>query len=82
VVVGGRVVVEQILSGQVEGPAAYLLDRDEWVAVLAGGASLEVGGEPVELAAGDWVLLPAGVPHRVVRVEPGTSWLAFHFERK
>ena len=76
---GGRVVVEQILSGRVDGPTDYLPDRDEWVAVLAGGAVLDVGGEAVELGPGDWVLLPAGVAHRVVRVEEGTSWLAFHF---
>jgi mannose-6-phosphate isomerase-like protein (cupin superfamily) len=82
VVVDGQVVVEQILSGRVEGATEYLQDRDEWVAVLHGAATLEVGGEAVTLAPGDWVLLPAGVPHRVVRVEPGTSWLAFHIGRR
>jgi cupin 2 domain-containing protein len=80
VVVEGRVVVEQILSGRVDGPADYLGPRDEWVAVLAGGATLEVGDEAVDMGAGDWVLLPADVAHRVVRVEPGTSWLAVHFD--
>ena len=39
---------------------------------------LEVGGEPVRLSAGDWVLLPAGVPHRLVEVEAGSNWLAVH----
>lgn len=81
-VVDGQVVVEQILTGRMEGPTDYLQDRDEWVAVLHGLAELDVGGEAVELAPGDWVLLPAGVPHRVVRVEPGTSWLAFHIGRR
>ena len=74
----GRVVVEHILSGRVDGPTDHLEVRDEWVAVLAGGAVLDVGGETVELAVCDWVLLPAGVPHRVVRVDEGTSWLAVH----
>jgi len=81
VVVDGRAVVEQILSGRVEGPTEYLQDTDEWVALLHGAAELDVGGEAVELAPGDWVLLPASVPHRVVRVEAGTSWLAFHIGR-
>ncbi|MEA2685967.1 MAG: cupin 2 protein, partial [Actinomycetota bacterium] len=62
-VVDGRVVVEQILSGRVDGPADYLERRDEWVAVLAGGAALEVGDEAVDLGPGDWVVLPAGVAH-------------------
>ncbi len=29
----------------------------------------------VELGPGDWVLLPAGTPHRLVETEPGTKWL-------
>jgi mannose-6-phosphate isomerase-like protein (cupin superfamily) len=71
-----RFVVEQISSGELDAPVDYLQTHDEWVVVLAGGATLEVRGESLELAAGDWVLLPAGVPHRLVRTERGTSWLA------
>jgi mannose-6-phosphate isomerase-like protein (cupin superfamily) len=74
----GNVVVEQILSGRVQGPLDYLQEHDEWVVVLAGAATLEVGGTPVDLGAGDWVLLPAGVPHRLLRVERGTNWLGVH----
>jgi quercetin dioxygenase-like cupin family protein len=29
----------------------------------------------VGLGAGDWLLLPAGVPHRLVHTDAGTSWL-------
>lgn len=72
-----NLVVEQILSGTVE-PTDYLQDQDEWVVVLAGAASLDVAGEVHELAAGDWLLLPAGTPHRLLRTQPGTSWLAVH----
>ena len=71
-------VVDQILSGQLEAPADYLQSHDEWVVVLAGGATLEVDGEPVELAAREWLLLPSGVPHRLLATEPGTEWLAVH----
>jgi mannose-6-phosphate isomerase-like protein (cupin superfamily) len=39
---------------------------------------LEVGDERVELGGGDWILLPAHVPHRLVVTRPGTSWLALH----
>ena len=73
-----NLVVEQILSAASSEPAAYLQEQDEWVVVLAGGASMTVGGEPVELGPGDWVLLPAGVQHTVERTEQGTSWLAVH----
>jgi len=74
----GGAVVEQILSGSLETPADYLQEQDEWVVVLAGGATLDVGGEAVELAAREWLFLPSGQPHRLVRTRPGTEWVAFH----
>jgi cupin 2 domain-containing protein len=73
-----NLVVEQIVSGASDRPSAYLQEQDEWVAVLDGGASITVDGEPVELGPGDWVFLPAGVPHTVEHTEAGTSWLAVH----
>ena len=73
-----NLVVEQILSGPGDGPVEYLQEQDEWVVVLAGGAGMTVGGIPVELGAGDWVFLPARVPHAVLWADPGTSWLAVH----
>ena len=68
--------VEQILSGRLDAPQDYVQDHDEWVVVLGGGAELEIDGVAHQLTAGDWWLLPAGTPHRLVRTEPGTSWLA------
>ena len=73
---GDGFTVEQILSGRLDAPRDYEQDHDEWVVVLAGGAELEVDGVAHQLTAGDWWLLPAGTRHRLVRTEPGTSWLA------
>lgn len=75
-----NVVVEQILSGELAGPVDFQQEHDEWVVVLAGVAVLEIDGEPVDLRPGDWVLLPAGTAHRLVRTEPGTNWLAVHVQ--
>ena len=74
----GDVVVEQVLSGVLGAPVDYDQDHDEWAVVLRGGAVLEVAGERLDLTAGDWVLLPAHVPHRLVETRPGTAWLALH----
>jgi cupin 2 domain-containing protein len=74
----GEVVVEQILSSSSPDPCLYDQPADEWVLVLEGGATLDVAGEAVTLAAGDWLLLPAGTAHRVLGTEQGTSWLAVH----
>jgi cupin 2 domain-containing protein len=72
------VVIEQILSGRLAEPASFEEPRDEWVVVLAGRARLLVEGESIELAQGDWLLLPAHCAHSVLATDPGTSWLAVH----
>jgi cupin 2 domain-containing protein len=71
----GGTVVDQILSGRLDGPLDYRQAEDEWVLVLHGGATLDVEDERILLAAGDWILLPAGTPHRLLETQPGTSWL-------
>ena len=74
----GNVVIEHILSGALPSPVHYDQAHDEWVLVYEGAAVLEVGDERFDLIRGDWVLLPARVPHRLVETLPGTSWLAVH----
>jgi cupin 2 domain-containing protein len=74
----GEVMIEQIVSGALDEPVDYDQDHEEWVVVLQGGATLQAEGETLELGAGDWVLLPAHVPHRLLTTTPGTSWLALH----
>ena len=54
----------------------YRQDEDEWVVLLAGRARLRVGETELELAAGDWLFLPAGLEHRLESTEPGSNWLA------
>jgi mannose-6-phosphate isomerase-like protein (cupin superfamily) len=71
----GGAVVDQILSGRLDGAVDYRQDEDEWVVVLHGRATLDVEDERILLEADDWILLPAGTPHRLLETEPGTSWL-------
>jgi cupin 2 domain-containing protein len=72
------VAIEQILSGALDAPLDFRQEHDEWVVLLSGSASLVVAGADVELEAGDWLFLPAGVQHSVVSTAPGSSWLAVH----
>lgn len=74
----GNVVVESIVSSASPLGDVYRQAHDEWVMLLEGAADLDVDGDHVSLAAGDWVLLPAGVPHRVLRTTDGARWLAVH----
>lgn len=78
----GATLVQQIVSGQVDTPAWYLQDVDEWVVVLEGSATLEVAGRTFALTGGDWVLLPAGEPHVLAEVAPGTRWLCVFADRR
>lgn len=73
-----NVVIEEITSSTTPDLGEYRQGHDEWVVVLAGAADLQVGGALHSLASGDWMLLPASTPHRVLRTESGTRWLAVH----
>jgi cupin 2 domain-containing protein len=75
---GGGAVIEQILSSDHLDEVGFDQDHDEWVLVLDGAATLHVDGETVDLASGDWLVIRAHQPHRIVAVTQGTSWLAVH----
>lgn len=76
----GGAAVERILS---RGHTTdwYDQDHDEWVLVHRGAARLEFGdGCEVHLRAGQHVLLPARLRHRVSWTAPDedTVWVAVH----
>ena len=70
--------IEHIVSSDSPDDAVQLQAWDEWVLLLAGAARLEVDGQPLAMSARDWLVIPAGTPHRVLGTEPGTEWLAVH----
>jgi cupin 2 domain-containing protein len=63
----------------------YDQPRPEWVVLLTGSAGLLIAGEaePRRLVPGDWLLIPAGVRHRVewTDADRPTVWLALHYDR-
>lgn len=77
--------IERIISSGQATPAGEWYDQagDEWVVLLSGSATLMIEGEtsPRRLAAGDYLLLPAGCRHRVEWTDPEVKsvWLAVHF---
>ena len=73
-----QVKIERILSSAQPGPTLYDQAQDEWVVLLRGQATLEVAGETLELAEGDYLVLPAHTPHRVLATSAGALWLAVH----
>ena len=77
--------LERIISnGQSTAPGQwYDQEKEEWVLLLKGKAGLLFEGEDeiLELHAGDYVLIPAHVKHRVEWTDKKseTIWLALHF---
>ena len=76
----GGVRIERILSTGQTSPADFWYDQaeDEWVSVVQGSATLQWDdGAITELAAGDWILIPAHKKHRVERTSTATPciWL-------
>lgn len=77
--------LERIVSaGHATAPGQwYDQERDEWVVLLSGSATLLFEGEPArELRPGDHVFIPAHRRHRVERTDATnkTVWLALHCE--
>jgi cupin 2 domain-containing protein len=77
--------LERIVSTGQNSPVGFWYDQseDEWVVVLSGSASIDFEyGDPVSLAPGDYLLIPAHRRHRVAFTHPAlpTVWLAIHVE--
>ena len=81
----GSVRIERIVSRGHASPAGFWYDQGEheWVILLSGSARLRFEGEdqPVSLAPGDWLEIPAGCRHRVEATadDQATVWLAVFF---
>ena len=75
------VLIERIISAGQTTPAGiwYDQERDEWVVLLQGQARLVwENGKVMNMAAGDWVFIPAHERHRVdfTSHRPPCIWLA------
>ena len=73
-----EIMIEAIVSSDRPEPVLYDQDRDEAVLLIAGGATLQIADEMFTMRPGDFLHIPAHTPHRVLRTEPGTRWLAVH----
>ncbi len=79
---GRRFRLEHIVSRGSAGAEGFWYDQGqpEWVALLCGEAGLEFPDGSLELRAGDCLLIPAGLRHRVARTSADAVWMALHFE--
>jgi cupin 2 domain-containing protein len=77
--------IERIVSCGHASPPDFWYDQQshEWVILLQGEAQIEYadGPKPIDLAAGDHLLIPARTRHRVAWTssDPLAIWLAVHY---
>jgi cupin 2 domain-containing protein len=77
--------IERIVSCGQRSPDRFWYDQQEaeWIVVLRGAGQLQIEGESAarHLTAGDHLLIPAGVRHRVewTTSDEPTIWLAVFF---
>ena len=81
-----KVLIERIIStGQITASGEwYNQETDEWVLLLQGEAELSYeDGERIFLQAGDYLVIPAKVKHRVEYTsdDPPCIWLAVHIRK-
>ena len=70
--------IVRIVSSDTPPDTLYVQEEDEWVVVLEGEATLEIDGTQKRLQRGDMLFIPAQTPHRVLKTQHGTLWLAVH----
>ena len=78
---GSHFRLEHILSGAHTSAADFWYDQAqaEWAILLAGSAALEFEQGTVSMQAGDALLIPAHLKHRVAQ-STAAVWLALHFD--
>lgn len=77
-----NLVVERIVSADGDKGETYVQAQDEWVLLVRGAARLSIDGTRIEMTAGDYVFIPAGVSHTVESTRKGALWLAVHLHPK
>ena len=83
-VTSGESRLEHILSYGQASPDGfwYDQDQDEWVALIAGTATLEFPMGQIELDLGDCLTIPRHLKHRVVKTSDDAVWIALHFSAR
>lgn len=73
--------IERIDSHGQASPEGFWYDQpqDEWLLLFKGSAVLEIADQPpLTLEAGDHLLIPAHLRHRVASTSADALWLAVH----
>ncbi|MEN8177007.1 MAG: cupin domain-containing protein [Pseudomonadota bacterium] len=75
-----NVTIERIQSPAMTRSERYNQEQDEWVCLLQGEATIEMGNTILTLHSGETLFIPSGTPHQVLNTstDPLCIWLAVH----
>jgi cupin 2 domain-containing protein len=73
-----EVTIEVIISSDSPEPTLYNQPYDEAVLLISGKATLMIEDREIIINSGDLLHIPANTPHKVLKTEKGTKWLAIH----
>ena len=73
-----KVVINRIVSNEVEDSGWYEQEEDEWFVLLEGEALLEIDDEVLTLKRGDTMFIPAFTLHRVKKTSATALWITVH----
>lgn len=78
----GEFKMERVISFGHPSPDGFWYDQleDEWVLLAKGSAQIEFErGDIVDMIAGDYLVIMAGMRHKVTEVTEDAVWLGFFF---
>jgi cupin 2 domain-containing protein len=80
---GDRFKLEHIQSYGEASAEGFWYDQstDEWVALIAGSATIEFEAGVLNLIAGDAIMIHAHQKHRVAKTSLDAVWIALHIMR-
>ncbi len=73
--------IELIVSSEQPEDTLYNQPHDEAILLIEGNAILEMDRTSIELKSGDFTIIPAHTPHRVLKTSKGARWLAIHIKK-
>lgn len=74
-----KIKIIQIVSSDSVEKKVYIQEEDEFVFILEGSAKLRIDGDIKEMTKGEYLYIPAQMPHEILETTHGTLWLAIHF---
>jgi len=74
-----NVTIKKIVSNTLKTPQTFTQKENEFVVLLKGCAKIEINGETIKLKSGDYLYIPAGTPHTLLKTKKTAVWLAVYF---